>query len=215
MQTFLIMWHIIILIAVSVVFVLGITGCFTKNSKGTSAYTDSTAISTFDTINGPVSKSVIYDRLVELSKSVTPTKLNQGAMCYEMSAPLNRYEYVCPKCGEKTLYTSDNSLAETTSEIENYRQSVSRMNNLDITLDESQFCKKCCPDITNPALYINIKYADDPQVHKICCVTQTDFVLMYEFLCGSKVHRLFNETEVPLKDYINRLQTLFDISIKQ
>lgn len=208
------MWHIIILIVVSVVFVLGITGCFTKNSNGTSAYTDSTATSTFDTIKGPVSKSEIRERLIELSKSIGPARLNQGAMCYEMSAPPNRYEYVCPKCGEKTLYTSDHSLAETASEIENYRQSVSGMNGLDITLDESQFCKKCSPDIKNPALYINIKYVDDAQVHKVCCVTQTDFSLMYEFLCGSKVHRLFNETEVPLKDYLDRLQTLFDISIK-
>jgi hypothetical protein len=209
------MWQIIIMLSVSGFFILGIAGCFTKKSTNTNAYADSTATSTFDTIKGPVSKSEIQERLIELSKSVTPAKLNQGAMCYEMSAPLDRYEYVCPKCGEKTLYTSDEGLAEKASEIESYRISVTRMNGLDISLDESEFCKKCSPDIKTPVLYINIKYKDDPLVHKICCIGHSDFALMYEFLCGSKVHRLFNVQEVPLKNYIEQLQFLFDISIKQ
>lgn len=45
-------------------------------------------------------------RLEELAKSAPPKDLSSGAMCYEMATPPERAEYVCPACGDKTLYAT-------------------------------------------------------------------------------------------------------------
>ncbi len=83
---------------------------------------------------------------------------------------------------------------------------------IDITLDEQDFCKKCSPDVNSPVLYLIIKY-DDNTVHKAKNINSEDVKLITEFLNGQKIHKLFNEEEIPLKDYISRLEYLLGIKI--
>lgn len=191
-------------------FILGVTGCFTKKSQHTGADSDSTAFIS-DTIKGVVTKEVIREKLKELSESEAPTVLKPGAMCYEVAAVPSRLEYVCPKCGEKTLYSTDN--AYKLSEIEKCRNNINNIYNLEVALDESQFCHKCSPDIENPLLCMTILYPGESATHKVCGISSSDITLINEFLHGSSVHKFFNEREEPLKNYVERLQTILDISI--
>ena len=61
----------------------------------------------------------VKERLMKLAKDPPPAKLSRGAMCYDMMTPPSIDDYVCPKCGEKTLYTSDEGprSAESTSDV--------------------------------------------------------------------------------------------------
>lgn len=43
-------------------------------------------------------------RLEDLARSEPPTDLSHGAMCYEMTGPPEVAEYLCPVCGQKTMY---------------------------------------------------------------------------------------------------------------
>jgi hypothetical protein len=47
-------------------------------------------------------------RLEELARSEPPLDLSSGAMCYSVAAPSEVVEYLCPVCGQKTLYALGN-----------------------------------------------------------------------------------------------------------
>ena len=53
---------------------------------------------------GKLSQTRINEMLEKLETTQAPEP-RMGAMCYDMAGPPNRVEYVCPVCGEKTLYT--------------------------------------------------------------------------------------------------------------
>jgi hypothetical protein len=49
-------------------------------------------------------------KLDELAEQPGPKDLKRGAMCYSIAPPPNREEYICPKCGERTLYAKSGGL---------------------------------------------------------------------------------------------------------
>jgi hypothetical protein len=90
-------------------------------------------------------------------------------MCYEVRPAKNRLDYLCPKCGERTLYeyneSAENGLLETSvakmvrSEIATCRRELEPLRRAlgdAVSLDESQFCRKCSPDITTPRLVLRM-----------------------------------------------------------
>jgi predicted RNA-binding Zn-ribbon protein involved in translation (DUF1610 family) len=139
----------------------------------------------------------------------TETDRPINAMCYEIAPKTSRLDYTCPKCGERTLYetgeTVDNGSAKTAarqlpknsvgnalqtpsppaplpqagegsnssavakmveSEIANCRREVWQLRKAvgdAVSLDESQFCRKCSPHVTSPKLLLRIAAADGQQ----------------------------------------------------
>ena len=83
--------------------------------------------------------------LAELVEKPTPEETGAVfASCYMRSAPTDRIEYVCPTCGEKTLYA--NCAAATVKEVQRYHEQgcdeVCQLG-LDVTLDERTLCASC------------------------------------------------------------------------
>ena len=68
------------------------------------------------------------------------------ATCYAMAMPpLERFEYVCGKCGAHTVYPANrNRMANTLARFRDEAASL-RAFGLDIVLDESALCQKCNP----------------------------------------------------------------------
>ena len=160
-----------------------------------------------------LSRADIQQRLGKLLKTPAPQVLKEGAMCYEMAAPPNRAEYVCPKCGEKTLYTQ--SAAKIVAwEIPTFRRCLNDIQGLvvkGLSLDESQFCRKCSPDVKEPKLVLKIEY-EGGKPHTLEGVDAGDLLILKEFLSGKLAHNDGPSGEKPLKDYSRRLQELLGVT---
>jgi hypothetical protein len=205
------MWLKIKILFTSALVFIGLGSLSPKNNINCNKAIEP-SISPEDTIKGPYTKKGIHDRLVTLSKNPIPKNLRMGAMCYDISGPPDRTEYICPKCNEKTIYASD--LAEFVYiDIQACRSYMKYFKGINAKLDESQFCKKCSPDVKKPELCFEILYDDEKKLHISCGITNIDMQLVSEFLSGSKIHSTFNGSEEPLKDYVNRLEKLLDIKI--
>jgi hypothetical protein len=82
-----------------------------------------------------------------------------------------------------------------------------------VTLDESQFCRKCSPEVKDPKLVLQIVYADGkPQT--VVGVSPDDLTLLTELFSGKLVHDGGMSGEKPLKNYSKRLQELLGIEMK-
>ncbi len=167
-----------------------------------------------DSIHGKYSREEIKKKLKKLVNSPAPVNLQPGAMCYDMAGPPPTAEYICPKCGEKTLYT-DNTTYLLQYELTSCRSAVAGMKGLGITLDESQFCRKCRPEIETPGLCIEISYYGEEKPHQCCNISSGDLDILGEFIHGSKKHTSFNDAEYPLKDYAGRLEEMLGVKIKE
>ncbi len=171
-----------------------------------------------------LSRQDIQKQLAIIAKSPPPKELAMGAMCYEMVAPLNRVDYVCPACGEKTLYAIDDSADDAASqrhwqvtwnlsELDACRRLVSQIDNLDMTLDESQFCNHCSPHTEVPKLGLVIRYPDQPEPHRVWDVSQTDLIMLDAAADGKLKYKGVTDNETALKDSLPRLEELLGVRI--
>ena len=134
-----------------------------------------------------------------------------SAMCYDTASPLDRVQYICPACGEMTLYNS--TFGDNISELSTYRQLVKKITKMDVRLDESQFCKKCSPNIKNPQYCLLVKDVKSNKTHKTCNITENDILLIYEYSEGIKEHNN-GYIKAPLKNYEDRLEELLGAPIQ-
>ncbi|MFH0864670.1 MAG: hypothetical protein V1904_00640 [Bacteroidota bacterium] len=204
------MWYIIIIIISAVAIVFGTYSCNLRNGKTSFSDKD---ISPDDTVKGVYKRNAIKEKLEALANSPAPTELKQGAMCYAAMLERDSAEYVCPKCGERTLYT-ENKGWFVRRDLNVCRTLADSVPAINLTLDESQYCKKCSPDIESPQLCITYQLADDANKTHICGITPYDLKIMKEFMQGKDKHITDNDGEVALKDFLPRLQELFGIKIE-
>lgn len=142
----------------------------------------------------------------------TAPEPKMGAMCYEMAAPPDRAEYVCPKCGEKTLYAADHAQF-VTWELEACRREfdgLHRASDLALALDESSLCAHCSPAATEHHLALVVRYADGSS-RTTAPVSHDDLRILRAFLKGELVYTTSNDGSAPLKDELPRLRTLLGI----
>lgn len=204
------MWYIIIVITSAAAILFGVYGC---NFKKGSTNIFGGNISPDDTVKGTFKRSAIKEKLEALANSPAPDELKPGAMCYAPRQERANIDYVCPVCGEKTLY------AESTGWFIEYdlpkcRMFADSIPAINLRLDESQFCKKCSPGVNNPRLCIFYKLADDTQETHICNISVDDLKIMKEFMQGKEKHSTFNDGEEAMRDFLPRLQELFGIKIE-
>jgi predicted RNA-binding Zn-ribbon protein involved in translation (DUF1610 family) len=151
-----------------------------------------------------VTRANLQARLAELAQTEPPTELAPGAMCYEIAMPPERAEYICPTCGERTLYGQELAgLIEW--DLESCRRRAEAIEGMDVTLDESELCRSCSPETEEPTLAILIHYAGEPEPLRIDPVQPADLKLISEFLGGSLVHEGETGFETPLVDHMDRL----------
>ena len=142
-------------------------------------------------------------RRIATAKSPAP---KMGAMCYDMAAPPNRAEYVCPACGEKTLYTQQQAYC-VSWEVETCRRLLKEIPGGAVTLDESAWCRKCRPNTTEPALALQLRF-DDGTARTVEKVNTDQLRLLRDFLAGKLVVKDLQDWETPLKEKLGELEKL-------
>jgi hypothetical protein len=165
-----------------------------------------------------LTKENMRDRLRQLADGPPPKDLSMGADCYSMAMPPNRAEYVCPVCGDKTLYQSSFSsgllgtrLPSTVEwTIPYLRRQTVKVEGVDVELIESEFCRTCTPAGKKPELGLEVLYATG-YAHRTHPITDEDVTLLVEFTTGKDAHDLGQQGEKPLKNYVNRIQELLGV----
>ncbi len=164
-----------------------------------------------------MTRAEILEKLKALKNSEPPKKLALGALCYETAVPPNRAEYVCPKCGEKTIYPNDkeNIGYFITFELASCRRNVSELKKarIDAELDESSFCSKCSKDKSNPELALIVKYPDQQKEVRTSPVFAGDLIILTEFAQNKKTHTGVGGGEAPLKNHLDRIEKLLGVSL--
>ncbi|MFH1709118.1 MAG: hypothetical protein ABIF71_14535 [Planctomycetota bacterium] len=176
--------------------------------------------------SGPGTRAEMAKRLTDLARSSPPKDLAMGAMCYDTAMAPARAEYICPACGTKTLYAAalegadpDRTVAREVidavrGDVEAGRRMVGQLPGVKASIDESQFCKKCTPDVKTPTLILNIQYTGDAASQRVEGITGFDFQLLNEFLTGENKHKGFTGQEEPLKEYLPRLELILGVTVK-
>lgn len=173
-----------------------------------------------DSIVALFSRNQLNQKLKHLSEAPPPKELSYGAMCYSimLPPPMDSVEYVCPVCGEKTVYKktnfSDNwyyisNLLK--DEIVEYRREVAKIEGVFIKLDESEFCKHCSPNIKNPELYLETNILGESDTNKVKGITLFDLQLIHNFLDDKIVYKDSYDSEVPLSLHANRIKKILNL----
>ena len=128
------------------------------------------------------------------------------AMCYSIPPPPNQVEYICPACGDKTLYHGRQAY-QLDQEVQPCRRLVRELASSAVTLDESQWCRKCRPGVTEPVLTLRLFY-DDGTTRAIPGITPDALSLLCDFLRGRLVSKGALTWERPLQEILAELETL-------
>ncbi len=149
-------------------------------------------------------------KLRELVAAPAPSELERGAMCYAKVFVPEPAEYLCPRCGSRTQHQQ--SLVPLLREVAKARTAAGVVKGLKVTLDESEFCRKCTPEAPEaPALSLVVTFADG-RVHRVRRVSAEDLQIIAEFLSGKDKHLGQNGREEPLKDLAARIDALLGLS---
>jgi len=101
------MWYlIVILVLLAGIFFTNKIHAQIKNESEKELKTKKKSSVESDTLTPLYTKEQIEEKLDYLCKTPPPDELSFGAMCYSVivTAVQEKYTYVCPVCGEKTIY---------------------------------------------------------------------------------------------------------------
>ncbi len=156
-------------------------------------------------------KCEIEDMLRNLEAQPEP-KVVKNAMCYDPAMP-QALDYVCPKCGQRTKYSSDYHFLLSTpiSETINFFNGLFAESKLKMSLDTSTLCAKCNPNAKEHGVFLVITYADGTTTRSSIS-NKGDFYILSSFLDGLLVNDFTKHGDVePLKLDIDRLRELLGL----
>lgn len=202
------MWYIA---AVAGIVVAG-TLAGVIRSKGIDTLKEAPAASL---INSASIKSLTIDQvgflLARLEREEPPQPVF-GAMCYEMMAPPMVAEYICPVCGEKTLY-EDYRTEFIEWELQGARrlaESIDEATEFSITLDETLFCDYCSEGShQDPALLLRVVPEEGEEV--VSTVSLIELRMLDSFLQGRLYYLTDNDSQEPLQDHADRLREIMGL----
>jgi len=135
-----------------------------------------------------------------------------GAMCYEAMAIPAVAEYVCPVCGEKTLY-EDYQVSFILWELQGCRrlaESIDSSTEFRVILDESQFCDFCSGGNTqSPEILLRVIRDDGSET--VNSVSISDLRMLDSFLQGRLYWVTENDGQEPLKNNADRMRELLGL----
>jgi hypothetical protein len=146
-------------------------------------------------------------------ESEEPPEPVMGAMCYAAMAIPATAEYVCPVCGEKTLYSGYvTELVEwELPAMRRMTESVDSLTEFRIFLDESQFCSFCSEEEhEDPLVLLRVVLEDGTET--VNPVSITDLRMLESFLQGRLSYMTFNDSEQPLREHADRIRTLMGLA---
>jgi len=146
--------------------------------------------------------------LARLEREEAPEPV-RGAMCYEIMASPAVSEYVCPICGEKTIY-SDQLTAFIEWELQGCRRKADLINEyteFEVMLDETMFCDFCSNGSGDePVLYLRVLSSDSTET--VNPVSVFDLTILESFLQGNLYYTTFNDGQQPIQEYSDRIRVL-------
>lgn len=159
-------------------------------------------------------KKVDVDRLLKrLAEKPVPTKLEMGAMCYDMAMPPERAEYVCPACGTKTIHATKgpDGWNVPALSVKDYRTAIEQLRKLglDARLDESSLCSACRKEgVSGLFLEVTIK----GRVIRNALQREDDLRKLIAFVQGDLVWKGEQDRELPLKPELPRIRQLLGVN---
>ncbi|NLP04483.1 hypothetical protein GX411_00835 [Candidatus Fermentibacteria bacterium] len=148
------------------------------------------------------------ERLLDrVAKEPAPESV-MGAMCYAAMAVPDVSEYVCPVCGEKTLYASDETFL-VLREIPEARAQfalLQQVSELEMRLDETAFCSYCRSEGAAPRLVLEISYSDGPKVSSE--ITAQDLRYLVGLFGNGLTYSTWNDGLEPLKPHLERIMEI-------
>ncbi len=207
------MWYIIALLIASAGIILGFISCYPRNSASAGDPPLEEGLHPRDSIKKHLSRSELIEKMSVLAKKEAPKELSQGAMCYKVAVTPSRAEYICPVCHHKTIYTDNTGLA-LNRELSTCRSLAESMIEIECRLDESEFCRKCTPDLKEePQLCIITRYKEETRENRVCGIHDEDLIVLREFFDGKLTHSDDYDYETPLKNKLTRISQLLLIEI--
>ncbi len=208
------MWYVagacaVVLLSAVAGFAKNKPGSETKSIMPLDALTSATMLD-LDAANIASLSALQVNLLLARLENEEPPEQVMGAMCYEMMAAPEVSEYICPVCGEKTIYNySQTSFIEW--ELEGCRrmaESINASTDFEIVLDEALFCDFCSPDAgeEEPGLLLRVISEDGTEV--VNRINVTDLMKIESFLKGQLYYTSSNDGEIPLQDSAPRLRLL-------
>ena len=130
------------------------------------------------------------------------------AMCYDVAAPPEYVEFICPLDGEKTLYTYNEGSygAELASKMPQSARRLSELakdKNITFTVDITQFCKKHYPDLKRREPILIVTYKTGRVVKNPVALWQ--LALLESFFKGDKY---YDEDSEPIQNRLPQIAEL-------
>lgn len=197
---------ILILIFAACLIAFSVQGCRYSKPAGNSNTDPVVTVQQVDSM----SRAQIERMLQTLQQQKAP-KPTMGAMCYDMAGPPPTADYVCPVCGQKTVYSTDTSFIAW--ELDGCRrefEQMTKIGDLKMALDESSFCAQCSLNATRHELVLNITYSDGT-THSAGGIHRSDLRMLTYFFKGSLSFKGLQDGTKPLKDQIPRLRELLGV----
>jgi hypothetical protein len=151
----------------------------------------------------------------ELDSLLTRLKVDEapqpmlGAMCYDMAMPELVTEYVCPVCGEKTVYEQGSLLLSGLPRCRAVFEAIDAAVDLPITLDERLLCSRCSEGEELPYLVLEVVTADGDTVRN--AASREDLELLSSFLQGSLSYEDDFGSSLPLQPHAERIALLLGL----
>lgn len=203
------MWYVA---AVAGIVIAGTLAGVVK-SRGTGSFKEENPLSMIINSSAikPLSIQQVNFLLARLEREEPPEPVF-GAMCYEMMAAPAVAEYICPVCGEKTLY-EDFQTAFIEWELQGARrlaESIDAATEFDVTLDETLFCSYCSEDtVDQPYLILRVVPEEGEVVMNR--VSITDLNKLDSFLQGRLYWLTDNDSQEPLQNDGDRIRELLGL----
>lgn len=121
-----------------------------------------------------------------------------GAMCYGPMAMPQVADYICPLCGEKTIYETNQApfILWELPAARRLAESINQSTEFSVVLDETQFCSFCSTeDAEYPALFLRVN--TDQNTETVNRVTVDDLRKLDSFLQGNLYWLTSNDGQEP------------------
>lgn len=159
------------------------------------------------------------ERMLRAVEAGPVPELKMGAMCYAPLPPMTHYEYVCPVCGEKTLFAAEArqnwipaTVIDSLRRARDAAAAAAAKVGAAVALDEKQFCRKCQPgfaDVPQAAVVVTLP---DGREQRTEAIQLQDLWILRDFFGGKNVLVGGNESESPLKGSLPRLRELLGMT---
>jgi predicted RNA-binding Zn-ribbon protein involved in translation (DUF1610 family) len=149
--------------------------------------------------------------LARLEKEEAPEP-QMGAMCYAPMAIADSAEYICPDCGEKTVYGGGMSpyLQYELDTARRLAESINASTDFDVVLDESSFCEFCSEYGEGSAVLV-LRVTGENGEETANSVSVDDLRRLNWFLRGSLFWVTSNDGHAPLRGHSERMAELLGI----